>query len=794
MAHTGSNSRAATAQISISAKSKGPRTDLKCDEDQEREDEAVRIAIQQNVARPGAPKRAPQYNTSWAPNPLRTRVRLRRGKRGLVEGEWVEAEQASFALVSRQPASTLTPAPIGVSKSPSRYEQGRAAVEQRRAKAERAYAAALKVRGARGDFKKWTDSERDKRMAQDANRRRVKAAGVNMPRALRKECPFLFNPSVLSKRTMPWLKPAGSSSVDQVMKWASHFQRTGGIPAAADVHLLLRSKVDNSLVDRLAWEMVGHDVQVRVRMAESMARSAAKKGEDVGAPVPRRALMSKFLAQVEKDQAARLTSDNRAVTALVKSELVGIEENPGPSERVHVEKRQKKAEAVTRGPTARDRPARGAPCAKAPTVSEQDCPARLKLVPTEMAVRRCPRDDPNRIVERYRGARKFVCPLCGCDMNPAPVLEAMGFHIPPVAPSWPQPAPDCGEAHEPSAPPGPAPDDVVALFAAPAGDMAAEAEIDPATVPCPPFVEGESDEPMAPLVDGVSLDGLRWPWHSNVRAPCAQDSPVSLPAAVAFTKEITHQVYSKVGAPKEVGISHRPPVANGPGRETEPVESTFLHPIGPQTRKPNDLQYLEGYELTPAEALVALQNTQSGPIARWSVWLRGSIARTVHVQYTGDQRLLADKGVEIFKSNYTLQEISSTATTVRWWVVTLFLCIASVVLGPALAFGAPLQMTLLGVLPVLLSFAWLCRRGLVVRNREIFVLYSPHLVSNCLREYPNNTLPSVAASTVNQKLLRLAAFPVTDSIAVNVHSGTQQAVLAALSVRDFLSGRAVVPI
>lgn len=67
------------------------------------------------------------------------------------------------------------------------------------------------------------------------------------------------------------------------------------------------------------------------------------------------------------------------------------------------------------------------------------------------------------------------------------------------------------------------------------------------------------------------------------------------------------------------------------------------------------------------------------------------------------------------------------------------------------------------------------------------IYYSPHHVSCVLAEYPRGADPEVARATIRTKLLRLAALPVPDHIAVEILDGSEQVSLAILSQQHFLS-------
>ena len=63
---------------------------------------------------------------------------------------------------------------------------------------------------------------------------------------------------------------------------------------------------------------------------------------------------------------------------------------------------------------------------------------------------------------------------------------------------------------------------------------------------------------------------------------------------------------------------------------------------------------------------------------------------------------------------------------------------------------------------------------------EVRISYVPHLVASVLREFVNPTNFETVRSSIRQRLLRLAAFPMRDTDVINFELGTEQVVLAML--------------
>lgn len=87
-----------------------------------------------------------------------------------------------------------------------------------------------------------------------------------------------------------------------------------------------------------------------------------------------------------------------------------------------------------------------------------------------------------------------------------------------------------------------------------------------------------------------------------------------------------------------------------------------------------------------------------------------------------------------------------------------------------------------GIGLALLSFTWSARR------RTIHLAYCPHIVSCVLCEYARGTNATSVASTIDQKVRRLACLPLPDIDMVEVSFGSQALCLVILADQKFFTG------
>lgn len=160
------------------------------------------------------------------------------------------------------------------------------------------------------------------------------------------------------------------------------------------------------------------------------------------------------------------------------------------------------------------------------------------------------------------------------------------------------------------------------------------------------------------------------------------------------------------------------------------------------------------------------------------------------VAYTGEKRLISNRGVKEYKQPFEVRTVSTTfnvdsnAKTVTivfamLLVLTLNL-VLSIVTQSCQAGTRVIMMTSFSTvsLGIVSAFIWYLYRW--PDSINVSCSYVPHLLSNVLLEFERGSDPAAAAKSLRQKIRRLAAFPLPDCGADLYIESTEVAALVCL--------------
>lgn len=274
-----------------------------------------------------------------------------------------------------------------------------------------------------------------------------------------------------------------------------------------------------------------------------------------------------------------------------------------------------------------------------------------------------------------------------------------------------------------------------------------------------------------PDVAGMGLASLVTPAPSPITPspPPSSPSPVVVePAVPQVIQPVRSQPVPVV--PKETA---KPiPVPRPPPRNSNSVSDTVLFDE-PLTRL-NSTRVLDGRRVVEDE-MVALAQSMD--------WPEEVEIENRRVVFDGEQRLATNRNVNMICQDFVVQHIVFTgheenANWLAWafvlGVVVLGLGVCYCSFDPVLSDSLPAGSTLLtlaaGLLPLLIYS--LCHLFDSVSVKK-HVWSCPHMVSCALSEFANGTSAEAVASSVRLKLLRLAALPVPDTMAVALLNGSE---------------------
>jgi hypothetical protein len=174
----------------------------------------------------------------------------------------------------------------------------------------------------------------------------------------------------------------------------------------------------------------------------------------------------------------------------------------------------------------------------------------------------------------------------------------------------------------------------------------------------------------------------------------------------------------------------------------------------------------------------------------------------VVVKFDGDDRIIGNRSVKIVEQDYMAvvveasvseQSIASRARAYHLYALaTLFVAFPFLnslaksqhkARRPVLAVAA-----VMFILSVGMACYKLYKRKKGMRTTKL--VYAPHIATSVLCEYQRRTPADVIASSVHRKMMRMAAFPLSDKDHLPIKDGTELCVLAALEERFFRTGLA----
>jgi hypothetical protein len=430
---------------------------------------------------------------------------------------------------------------------------------------------------------------------------------------------------------------------------------------------------------------------------------------------------------------------------------------------------------------------------------------------------------------RVRGAVRLVCRICKVDLQPNPKNPRYGRHPAAISNDYPEDHPLFGfpippdsdsadEACDAKAPPvwpsSLPPAAVAPAILNPACQSPPPLPVRVRDLVVPKTPEPRENDPFAVVID---MEGLL---VAN-SGPPATAPPVE-PASTEVKPPSTSLKVSKVEVFKPVQATRRP--------APTPASAVAVSPLGAATKgvgKPvQSTQSTGPVAVVPAPTIVeplpkkALSGQVFGKrvhrkmVAKAfdisidlceKLWKEGllQLCHTVEtVPYVCDNRIIGNQAVKIVEKDYHLVRINASLPRSalqpfgRSGILLASLCSAIALLLPTLILknrplSVPVTFTMLSLLSTMALMTYIYR--LLTRKqgrKNVSLVYAPHIATSVLCEYQRRTPALAIASSIHMKMLRMAAFPLSDADHLSVKDGTELCVLSAIEERYFRTGLA----